>query len=112
MIDRINQRLLAWADWVALGRRITGLGYPSRSAFYSTPSGGGLMSPVMAEDCMLTERAVSALDPILRAAVMQFYLRAGTAETHAKALRVCVKTLYNRLHRAHERVESFLIEVS
>lgn len=110
MIDRINQRLLAWADWVALGRRITGLGYPSRSVFYSTPSGGGLMSPVMAEDCMLTERAVSALDPILRAAVMQFYLHAGTGETHAKALHICVKTLYNRLHQAHERVETFLLE--
>lgn len=110
MIEYINRRLVSWADWVALGRRIGGLGYPTRSAFYNTPGGGGLMGPVIAEDCILTEKAVHALEPTLRDVVMQFYLRAGTAESHARALQCCSATLYKRLHTAHQRVETFLRE--
>lgn len=110
MIEHINRRLVSWADWVALGRRIGGLGYPTRSTIYRMPGSGGNMTPALAEDCMLTEKAVHALDPTLRAVVMQFYLRAGTSESHAKALQCSRETVYNRLHRAHQRVESFLHE--
>lgn len=102
MILHINEKLNVWADWVATGRRVRGLGYPSQVAFMRlTPSSNTLRMPVENETAWEIERAVHALDSQLRDVVEQFYLRAGTSETHAKALRICVKTLYNRLHQAH-----------
>lgn len=102
MILHINDKLNTWADWVATGRRVQGLGYPSQVAFMRlTQSSKTIRAPVENETAWEIERAVHALDRQLREVVEQFYLRAGTAETHAKALRICVKTLYNRLHQAH-----------
>lgn len=108
MIDYIHTRMLTWADWVARGRRITGLGYPTRSAFYNTPSGGGLMTPIVDEHAWLLEKAIQALDPYLRETVAQFYLHAGTVDTHAKVLRCSRDTVYARLHRAHQRIDAWL----
>ncbi len=105
MILHINEKLNVWADWVATGRRVRGLGYPSQVAFMRlTPSSNTLRMPVENETAWEIERAVHALDRQLREVVEQFYLRAGTAETHAKALRICRDTLYVRLHNAHVKI--------
>jgi DNA-directed RNA polymerase specialized sigma24 family protein len=109
VILHINAKLNMWADWVATGRKVVGLGYPSQCAFVRlTPGTGDWRAPIENEEAWLVEQAVHRLDPVLRAAVEQFYLRAGTAETHAKALRCCRDTLYVRIHRAQSQVMDYL----
>lgn len=109
MIIYINDRLYQWADWCSRGRPVRMLGHPSRASFLlGQPSDMSLREPVPDEDCWEIERAVHRLDPLLRAVVDQFYRRAGTAETHAKALRCCTKTMYTRLHMAHVSIMDWL----
>ena len=109
MILFVNEKLNRWSTWVASGRKVVGLGYPSQCAFSRlTPSAGGWRAPIENEEAWEIERAVVRLDPQLRAAVEQFYLRAGTAESHAKALRCCTKTLYTRIHQAHVKIMEWM----
>lgn len=109
MIVYINDRLNQWADWCAKGRRVVGLGYPSRVSFYRlAPMPSTAMTPVPDEECWEIEQAVHRLTPQLREVVDQFYRHAGTAETHAKALRCCQKTMYSRLHSAHVYIMEWL----
>lgn len=109
MILHINDRLNVWAAWVASGRKIVGLGYPSQCAFQRlTPTSTSLHAPLENEQAWEIEQSVHRLDSHLRDVVEQFYLRAGTAESHAKALRICRDTLYVRLHMAHTRIMEWL----
>jgi DNA-directed RNA polymerase specialized sigma24 family protein len=105
MILYINDKLNLWAAWVATGRKVRGLGYPSQVAFMRlTPSSRSLQAPILNDEACEIDSAVCALERQLREVVDQFYLHAGTAETHAKALRICRDTLYSRLHQAHARI--------
>lgn len=109
MIPHINDRLNVWAAWVAGGRRVVGLGYPSQVSFARmTPGASGLRAPIENEVAWEIERAVHRIEPNLRDVVEQFYLRAGTADSHAKALRICRDTLYVRIHMAHTRIMEWL----
>lgn len=109
MILHINAKLNVWADWVARGRKVVGLGYPSQVAFLRlTPSSASLRAPIENEQAWQIDQAVRRLDANLRDVVDQFYLRAGTAESHAKALRICRDTMYVRLHMAHTRIMEWL----
>lgn len=109
MILHINAKLNVWADWVATGRKVVGLGYPSQVSFSRmTPSVCGLRAPIENEEAWEIEQAVHRLDTRLRDVVDQFYLRAGTADSHAKALCICRDTLYVRLHDAHVRIMEWL----
>lgn len=109
MILYINDRLNVWALWVASGKRVVGLGYPGQCAFTRlTPSSSSRCSPMMNEEAGEVERAVHKLDKQLQEVVYQFYLHAGPAESHAKALRICTKTLYNRVHSAHLKIMDYL----
>lgn len=109
MILHINAKLNQWAQWVATGRKVVGLGYPSQCAFMRlTPSSGGWMAPIENETAWEIEQAVHRLDPKQREAVEQFYLRAGTADTHARALHCCRDTLYARIHSAQVRIMEWL----
>lgn len=109
MILHINAKLNTWAQWVATGRKVIGLGYPGQSAFTRlTPSSGSLRAPIENEIAWEVEQAIHRLDQPLRDTVEQFYLRAGTAETHAKALHICRDTLYVRIHNAHIRIMEWL----
>ena len=62
----------------------------------------------MDEESWEIEQAVHKLEAKLQQTVFQFYLHAGPAESHAKALRICRDTLYNRLHTAHIRIMEIL----
>lgn len=105
MILHINAKLNVWSDWVSSGRKVVGLGYPSQCAFMRlTPNSNSLRAPIENEEAWEIESAVHRLNAQLRDVVDQFYLRAGTAETHAKALGICRDTLYARLHMAHTRI--------
>lgn len=109
MIEYINRRLNDWADWCAKGRRVVGLGYPNRVAFYRlAPVPSTAMTPLPDEECWEIEQAVHRLPPPLREVVDQFYRRAGTATSHAKALHVSRETMYARLHQAHVSVMVWL----
>jgi len=109
MILHINAKLNVWAEWVIGGRKVVGLGYPSQSAFTRlTPTAGSLRAPIENEQAWEIEQAVHRLDANHRAVIEQFYLRTGTGETHAKALRMCRDTLYVKLHDAHVRIMEWL----
>lgn len=111
MIEYINRRLNTWADWCINGRKIIGLGYPSQCAFsrMTPPSPDRtLLTPVACEEAWEIEQAISRLEPRQRDLVRQFYLHTGTAETHAKALRMHRDTLYARLHRSHISIMEWL----
>lgn len=109
MILYINDRLNVWALWVASGRKVVGLGYPSQCAFTRlTPSSTSRCSPMMNEEAGEVERAVHKLDRQLQETIYQFYLHAGPADTHAKALRICRDTLYSRVHAAHVKIMEHL----
>jgi len=109
MIVFINAKLNTWADWVASGRKVVGLGYPSQVPYMRmTPNAHTLRSPIENEDAWEMERAVHRLDGKLRETVEQFYLRAGTADSHARALHCCRDTLYVRLHSAHVAIMDWM----
>lgn len=109
MILHINAKLNVWAEWVASGRKIVGLGYPSQCAFTRlTPSSGSWRAPIMHDEAYEIEQAIHALDPYLCETINQFYLRAGTADTHARELHISRDTLYVRLHHAHTRIMDLL----
>lgn len=109
MIPHINAKLNVWSDWVASGRKVVGLGYPSQVSFMRlTPNSNSLRAPIENEEAWEIEQAVHRLDAKLREAVEQFYLHAGTAESHAKALHICRDTLYVRIHNAHVRIMDWL----
>ncbi len=109
MIQHINDRLNKWAAWVATGRKVVGLGYPSQAPYMRlTPSSNSLRAPIENEEAWEIEQAIQRLDRQLRDAVEQYYLRAGTAETHAKALCICRDTLYVRIHSAHNAIMEWL----
>lgn len=108
MIPHINDKLNKWADWVAGGRKVVGLGYPSQCAFTRVGMPTAPRDPGLNEQAWEMEQAVHRLDQNLRDVVEQFYLYAGTAETHAKALRIGRSTLFDRLHMAHTRIMEWL----
>lgn len=110
MICHIHDKLLLWSSWRASGRRVRGLGYPSSSAFVRLvrSSHHAPHAPDIDEEACEIDAAVCALEGSLREVVMQFYLRAGTSDTHARTLGICRVTLYARLHQAQVRIMEYL----
>lgn len=113
MITYINERLNQWVEWRLSGRHIKGLGYPSCANFYRLaplPT-DRVVVPIPNEACYEIDQAVCWLKKHhsnLFEVVMQFYDHAGTAQSHAKALRISERTLYNRLHQAHVLIMEYL----
>lgn len=116
MITYINERLNQWVEWRLSGRHIKGLGYPSCANFYRLaplPT-DRVVVPIPNEACYEIDQAVCWLKKHhskLFEVVMQFYDHAGTAESHAKALKISRDTLYARLHRAHVLIMEYLQDV-
>lgn len=108
MISHINDKLNIWARWVAGGRKVVGLGYPSQCAFTRVGMPSASRDPTMNEQAWEIEQAVHRLDDGLRDVIEQFYLRAGTAESHARDLHIGLRTLYDRLHMAHVRIMEWM----
>lgn len=112
MIVYVNFRLNQWAEWVA--RKSDGLGYPKAVAFARMAHSGsfGPSSPELCEDAWEVERCVACLDETLRSAVIEFYLKPGTCEQKARALRCCVRTLQNRIDRAQHEILGLLNDLA
>ncbi len=104
MIDYVNHRLVCWAEW-AIRRDDGALGFPRQSHYTKavlSHTRGNIEE--INEQAMEMERAVLALGRAraqLRAAVMEFYRKSGSAEYKARRLGIHRDTLYARIHQAH-----------
>lgn len=109
MIPAIHERLNQWAEWCIRGRNIKGLGYPGQCIYTRlTPSSNSTHSPNFNDCAYATERAVHQLTKRQIRIVKQFYLHAGTADTHAKALRMGRTALYYHIEVIHRQIEANL----
>ncbi len=108
----INDRMNRWADWVLSGRRVMGLGYPSRSAFMRlVPADHGPVEPISFEECSETDKAFCALKTVkaeLAEALYLYHTTSMTKEQMALECNCCVKTFFNRIHAGHEMIQGFL----
>jgi len=111
MITYVNHRLNQWARWIATGRKVRGLGYPSCISWARTP-GSGNGSPEFDEDAYSTDQAVRALPAELKDIVERFYLRYGDVGTLMEHYGCCRDTIYARLHRAHQHMLGSLNDIA
>jgi len=103
----IEARLGRWSIWYHWGSRPGPRGVVS---WYETivmapnvqgRGGDAGVCPVDEQEAGETHRVVMALPEDLRGVVFEAYLKGGTVQQKASALRCCPKTYYNRLDRAH-----------
>lgn len=107
MIDYINARCLAWAEFSR--RKVSSrLGYPRQSAFARWMPSGTCRVPIDEDEVAEIEKAVLSLDAELLAVVRGMYLEGGTVEQKARDCGCCRDTFYTRLHRAHVRIMEWL----
>lgn len=113
MIVYVNSRLVSWAEWVASGRKVVGLGYPSQCAYTRMAAHGGQhRGAEFDEDAWEVEQAVNRLDNDLQQMVMEFYLSTTTVEIMARNLHCHRDTVYARLHRAHHEILGHLNDIA
>lgn len=109
MIPNIHERLNQWAEWCISGRKVKGLGFPSQCIYTRlTPSSKITLAPHLNDRAYETEKAVHKLSKRQIRIVKQFYLHCGTADTHAKALRITRSTLYYHLEVIHSQIDQLL----
>jgi DNA-directed RNA polymerase specialized sigma24 family protein len=121
MIDYINKRLNDWARWRvsdrALLRHMLGVNscWPQMLKDDDPDQKyekHGTLVPLNDLECCDTDKAVCALPPELSDAVIEYYTRIGTAETTAKRLGIAVRTLFDRIGRAHWHIIGTLNDLS
>lgn len=107
MIDYINARCLAWAEFSK--RKVSGkLGYPRQSAFTRWMPSGTCSVPINEDEVSEIERAVISLDGELKCVVKAMYLSSGTIDQKARDIGCHRDTFYARLHRSHVRIMEWL----
>jgi DNA-directed RNA polymerase specialized sigma24 family protein len=111
-IDWLDRELRNWARWM-LGQRAGGLGYARCDMSVERVDGGEGYDaqahiPVDACEAEVIDRAVMALDGVLRATVEQVYLQPGTMTDHAAKLGCHERTLRDRIERAHNRIAAWM----
>jgi DNA-directed RNA polymerase specialized sigma24 family protein len=57
---------------------------------------------------LLTDKAIRKLPRYLRDAVVEQWIKGGTAMQKCKALNICKQTFYNRLDRAYAEIQNTL----
>ena len=115
MIEYIHRQLIDWADWVAHGRRVAGLGLPSQCSFTKLAASGSAHSaPQIDEEASKMDRAVCALRVThadLALVVDRFYLRTTTAEILARELGIHRDTVYARIGRGQQEILGYLNDI-
>lgn len=114
MIPYVNNRLNQWARWIATGRKVRGLGYPSAVAYARTP-GSGSGSPDFDEDAWEVDRAWRALQEPhgdLFVLVFNFYTRNETVERLAMRHGCSRDTVYARLQQSHQIILGHLNDIA
>lgn len=112
MIIYINSRLNAWADWVAKGRRVRGLSYPTQVSYARLAGGGDGGGAGFDDEAFEVDKAVNALRSDLKQLVHDFYLRTTTVEMLARQYGISRDTVYDRLHRSHVEVMGSLNDMA
>lgn len=112
MIASIDILLTRWARW-SVSSESRAVGYPSTSPmFRDTPSTGvfGSSEPfgVSASDYRDITHAIDFLPLILKACVIEYYLRNAGAEESASRLGIKKSMMFKYLHSAHEQIGDFL----
>lgn len=110
MIEHMHEKLLRWADWSSRGGLAPGLWY-ARCSFGMEGGGGQIIDPVIDREIGDIEKAVTRLPPELNMVVKAYYLGTGTMRQKARDCRMCVQTMYQRLHYAQERIVGMLDEM-
>lgn len=114
MIPYVNNRLNQWARWVAMGRKVNGLGYPGSVAWVRQP-GSGNASPDFDEDAWEVDQAWHAMEqpqPELFKLVLYFYTRNESVERLAMRMGCSRDTVYVRIQQAHQIILGHLNDIS
>lgn len=121
MIDYINKLLNDWARWKASDgatvRHMLGVKscWPQMLKDEDPDQKyekHGTLVPLNDLECCYTDKAVCALPPDERAAVMEYYTRIGTAESTARRLGVSKVTVFARIGRAHWHIMGTLNDLA
>lgn len=108
MLTYIDGRLQEWAMWKA--------GSGGRGYDLSSGNGGGEgpISYIPVDDlrCAEVDWCVCALNPILRKAIEETYLRCGTTEQAAAKCNCSRMTLWRRVDDAHVKLLGFLNDLA
>jgi hypothetical protein len=121
MLTHINDRLIEWALWKKGARRVVGGISPFPA--YNLAGGGGRRGsgdgppavsyvPVNELECADTDRCVCALEPLLRQAIEEIYLRIGTTDQAAAQCKCSRMTLHRRMTEAHNLILGYLNDLS
>lgn len=106
----VSKRLVLWAEWRAR-KSDNGIGYPRRSAFVKTVSGGQWTLDIDSH-CIDVDKCVCALEADYRAVIMECYTAVGTKEAKSRRLQISVKTFDNRLVKAHHEILGLLNDLA
>ncbi len=111
MLDTfVLTQLEMWASWKA--RKFdNGQGYPKKSAFINEPS-GGFWTPEMDSQCVDVDKAVCALLPERREAIIKQYTVTATKEQKAKMCGCSINTYKMRLSMAYRDILGFLNDLA
>lgn len=112
MLDTfVHTQLVMWAADKAR-RADNGLGFPKRCNFDNSPKAGGFWTPEMQSACIDTDKAVCALLPERRDAVIKCFTVAATQEQKAKMCGCSVNTYKMRLDMACRDVLGYLNDLA
>jgi len=120
LLTYIDARLSEWALWKA-GKRICAGGIKPSSAYGWIGVHGGngdnappplSYIPLDEVRCAEVDRCICALEPLLRQAVEEFYLRLGTTEQAAARCKCSRMTLHRRVTEAHNLVLGYLNDLA
>jgi len=109
VIEYINTRCNQWAEWRER-KAANGLGFP-RECVYTrlTPRDPtGAFDPNVDESAWEVDQAIRALPDYLNRSVVEFYLRNGTVDQKARAVGCAPRTLFDRIHMAHNHILDWL----
>ena len=101
--EDIKTRMMQWAEWSAL-REAGAAGYPRECSYtrmQPRAPGAGFHTPDVDMDAMAIDRAVHELPSLIRLTVHEYYIRPGTIEQKARALRCNRDTVFARINAAH-----------
>lgn len=101
--NAVKPRLERWADWVARSP-----GFSGQVSWYAEYGDREYHSicliDISDDEGLRTDADICQLPEEIKQALLVYWLRVGTAETHAEMCGCSVSTMYKRLERAYERL--------
>ena len=121
MIKYINDLLNDWARWRLSDRATIRHALGSKSCWPAMLADQdpdvkyerhGTLVPLNDLDCCQTDKAVCALPSDLKAVIVEFYTRTGTADMAAKRCGVSKATLFRKVDAAHQHIMGTLNDLT